>query len=199
MVRGIKKMILNIFNLLLALLDLQIVKRNTKYRFNDALFTKKGIKLYPEIQSKRAQVLCMSCLDGQGIPSAILPVDSPLRIEVDFCVREPELILNVSFMIHDIFEEWVSATHTAMSPSMPSRWARGQYRVRMEFPSGVLNCGQYYIRVGIGWIDGVTYDYHKDGLSLELVANGFVAPHSIHNHGLLAVVPNFVVVSPDSQ
>jgi hypothetical protein len=176
------------------LLDLQIVKRNAKDRFPDALFTKKGFKLYPGIQSKRAQVLRMSCLDVQGIASAILPVDSPIRIEVDFCVREPELMFHVSFMIHDLFNDWVSATHTNMVPSMPSRWARGQYRVRMEFPSGILNCGQYYIRVGIGRIDGTTYDYHQDGLSLELVANGPVAPHSIHSHGLLAVIPDFVVV-----
>jgi len=57
MVKGVKKRILNIFNLLLALLGLQIVKRNAKDRFIDALFMKKGIKLYPEIQSKCAKVL----------------------------------------------------------------------------------------------------------------------------------------------
>jgi hypothetical protein len=44
-------------------------------------------------------------------------------------------------------------------------------------------------------LDVSEYDYHEDGLSLELVANGPVAPHSIHSQGLLAVIPDFVVVS----
>jgi hypothetical protein len=192
--KTLKRRFVYMLNFLFGLLDLKIVRSDAKYRFPDALFPKNGYKLYPEIQSKSAQVLRMSCLDEQRIPTAILRVDKPISVEVDFCVRDPELALNVSFMIHDLFEDWVSATHTNMVPYMPSRWTRGQYRVRMEFPSGILNCGQYYIRVGIGHIDGTIYDYHHDGLSLELVANGPVLPHTIHSHGLLAVIPDFVVV-----
>lgn len=154
-----------------------------------------GCKWYPETQGKRAQVLRLSCLDGQGTPSAILRVDCSIRGDADFCVREHGLEMIVSFMIHDLFEPFVSATHTGMLPGMPTRWSRGRHRVRMEFPPGVLNCGQYYLRVGLGWVDDTTYDYHPDdGLSFELVANGRVEPHTIHSHGLLAIVPDFAVL-----
>jgi hypothetical protein len=56
----------------------------------------------------------------------------------------------------------------------------------MEYPSGILNSGKYYIRVGIGCKDGTVFDYHPDGLSLELVATGLALPHSIQSHGSLA-------------
>jgi len=196
--KRINRKILSIINFLLAPRNMMISKGTFKDCYPAALFTKQGFILYPEIQSKHAQILRVSCLNEQGISSSTLRVDCPIRVEVDFCVRIPKHEINISFMIHHWrLDTWVSATSTAMSSSMPTQWSRGQHRIQMEFPSGILNCGKYYIRVGIGCKDGTVVDYHPDGLSLELVATGPVLPHSIHSHGLLAIVPRFVIVPVD--
>lgn len=197
--KSIIRRVLGIMNHFLKLLNLQIVKRSSSRCFASELFTKSGFKTYPEIQSKRAQILRLACLSDQGTPCGVLQVDSPIRIEVDFFVRDPHVDLNVSFMIHDSFEPWISATHTAMSSLMPTRWSYGRHCVRMEFPPNILNRGKYYLRVGLGWIDDTTYDFHQDGLSFDLVVNKKIAPHSIYNHGLLAIVPKFVIVPLDTQ
>jgi hypothetical protein len=69
----------------------------------------------------------------------------------------------------------------------------------MEYPSGMLNSMKYYIRVGIGCKDGPVFDYHPDGLSLELVATDLALPYSIQSYDLLAIVPRFVIVPVDDD
>ena len=181
-----------IINRLLAPLDLRLVRGSTVNRFSPSRFPSAGYKAYPESPGKRAQVLTLACLGPDGKPSAILNVDQPIIAEAEFIVREQVGEMMLSFMIHDLYEPWISATHTAMSPDMPTHWPPGAHRVRMEFPSHILNCGRYYLRVGLGGVDDTRYDYHPDdGLSFELVANGDVKSHDIHSHGLLSVIPHF--------
>ena len=166
--------------------------------YNAVAFPTTGEKTYDIDVTKQAQVLRMAILGLDGKPTSALDVSQPILVELDFVAHEPLEAMNVSFMLHENIEHrpgdppYVSATHTAMTEDVPTSWSVGTHRVQMEFPGGILNRGRYYVRVGLGWIDGTRFDKHADeGLALDLTVAGKIRPHDIHSHGLLAVIPTY--------
>ena len=156
-------------------------------------FPFKGVHEFPADSSKKAQLLSLAVLNPEGNPTTAIQVDQPITSEAWIIVRQPVEKMNVSFMIHDAWKKYVSATHSAMLPELPISWDPGKYRVRMEFPAGIINCGHYGLRAGLGWMDGAVYDYQSQGLRFEITVQREISPHSIYSHGLLAIIPKYYV------
>lgn len=159
----------------------------------DRQFPIKGIRDFPVDSSKKAQLISLAVLGLDGQPTTLVGIDQPIIIEAHIVVRETIEEMNVSFMLHDAWVKYVSATHSAMLPELPVSWQPGKYSVRMEFPPGIINRGLYGIRSGLGWMDGTVYDYQAEGLRFEIVVAGEIAPHSIHSHGLLMIIPKYSI------
>lgn len=159
-------------------------------------FPAMGHKEYPNKPNQAGQIWSMSMLGVNGDKTAVFLVDQPIIIQVSIEVREEFEELNISFMIHNgSTSDFISATHTGMDSQMPRSWPIGHHRVRMEFPAGILNVGRYYLRVGMGSVDGTIVDHHpKDGLTFDLIAASEVGPHDINSRGLLAVIPQFTIL-----
>ncbi len=182
--------LLSVLNKLLRPLGWRVV---TGKRFGCDRFPASGRKEYLLVEEKPAQVVALSIVDAAGKTSGRIDVGEPITLQAEIVVRRPVARMNVSFMIHDDYEPFVSATHSAMTDSAPTSWAPGRYIVRARYPQGLLNRGVFYVRVGLGWVDNTVYDFHDDGLRLEVAVAGEVEPHSIHSHGLLAVIPEYEV------
>ena len=144
--------------------------------------------------TKDAQLLSISTLRANGKKSSKLYIEDALHFSAEILVNHDINKMMVSFMIHDNWsQQYVSATHTALYPEFPIKWKCGRYGVDVEFPQGIINCGEYYLRGGLGWKDEVRYDYHEEGLGFSIISHDEIEPHSIHSHGMLAIIPQYTL------
>jgi lipopolysaccharide transport system ATP-binding protein len=111
---------------------------------------------YPEDPGKQTQILEVTVMNAKLEPTA------------RFAVRATMRQMSVAFMIELTDGTAIPRSSSAHDSGMHETWSVGIHRVQAVFPGGVLNCGQYLVRPGLGRSDGSLLDYHPaDGLGFE--------------------------------
>jgi lipopolysaccharide transport system ATP-binding protein len=185
----------------------RIVERGPTARviasYLSSAFPSSGEITYDENPSKDAQIVRMVIRNGRGDVAATLDPAGPIVVETDFVVRRASRQMHVAFMIELPDGTAVCVSSTADVPAMPESWPPGVHRLQMALPGGLLNCGQYVVRPGIGRKDGIIVDYHAtDGLTFELTEAsemGSLGFGTAPKPGVLGITPQYRIMSEDVE
>jgi len=167
-------------------------------RYLSEAFAAGGEMTYREDSTKDAQILRLCLRDSAGDVAGVIDPSSPIRIEAEFCVRRPTRQMHVAFMIDLPDGTAVYHSTTRESPHLPASWPIGRHTVEMVVPGGLLNCGTYIVRAGLGRQDGVVVDFHgTDGVSFELTDASTVGALGIGTApkpGILGLTPEYRIL-----
>jgi len=108
-----------------------------------------GQRAYPMHADRAASLLEARILDAQGNPTAALPRDEPVLLEVRFAVREPVPGLDMTVFVQNL--RGVRVLEEAWSETVPDdgRGAPGEYVARIAIPP-VLAVGEYVAGLWLG-------------------------------------------------
>nr|WP_319540037.1 ABC transporter ATP-binding protein [uncultured Methanospirillum sp.] len=133
-----------------------------------------------------------------GEKSSYLNPIEPFLIEAHFIVRRPIRQMHIAIMIETTDGIPISHSDSSEDTQIPITWKIGSHSIQVCFPGGILNFGQYILRVGIGRHIGTAFDPHRDGLRFEISEGGKEKELGVglkKKPGILLIKPKYYVLS----
>ena len=122
--------------------------------------------------TKPIQIRKIILINNHATPSLIIDRTKSFSTIIEYDVNSEIQNAGIGFMLEKIDGFPICHSNDLDSTAdriIPRR--QGYYREIVEFPGNVLNAGVYSVRIGIGTMDGITFD-HREAFIFEIVENG---------------------------
>jgi lipopolysaccharide transport system ATP-binding protein len=125
----------------------------------------------------------LEIFSGDGKPFAgELAIGDPIRVHVEFQLREPILNFDVRVNFTDVYGQMIFAARSTYEPKRDWGLRSGVQEVVCEIPTLPLTPGEYHIETGLV-LDDKCVDYVEDACRLKMLGTDFYGTGKIPSLG----------------
>ena len=135
---------------------------------------REGELVFPQKESGYGQIDRVAMTNSRGELTSLFDHDEDIHCDIRFSVRETGVgHMDIIGLLVMIDGTRLMQFNTLEAPGVPAQWQVGHYRMRLSFPGGILNRGQYVLRPAFN-LNGKAIHNHPDfgqGVPFEISEN----------------------------